>query len=101
MSRFCMAVLLALACAASAHDIPNDVTVQVFFKPEPQRLRLIVRAPLKAMRDIVFPERGPGYLDLTRVDPLLPDAATLWISDSLEIHENDAVLPKPAVVETR
>jgi hypothetical protein len=101
MSRYSLAIFLAFACAASGHDIPNDVTVQVFFKPEAQRLRLLVRVPLKAMRDIVFPERGPGYLDLTKVDPLLPDAATLWISDSLEIHENDAILPKPAVMETR
>ena len=55
--------------------------MQAFLKPEGQRLRLLVRVPLKAMRDVEFPQKGPGYLDLARTAPLLPDAATLWISD--------------------
>src|SRR5882724_9321510 len=68
-------LLLALAFRAVAHDIPNDVTAQVFVKPHNDRLNVMVRVPLKAIRDINFPERGPGYLDLDRTDPLLSDAA--------------------------
>jgi len=45
----------------------------------------LVRVPLKAIRDINFLDRGPSYLDLTRVDALLPVAARLWISDFIEI----------------
>jgi hypothetical protein len=86
---------------AWAHDIPNDVTVQAFVKPAGQRLDLLVRVPLKAMRDVDFPERGPGYLDLNRVDAYLRDAATLWISDAIELYEGDSRLPKPLVVQTR
>jgi len=86
---------------AAAHDIPNDVVVQAFAKPQSDRLHLLVRVPLKAMRDIEFPERGPGYLDLARADALLPDAATLWISDFIELYENDTRLPKPQVIATR
>ena len=48
----CMRLLLMVLVAsfasplgAWAHDIPNDVTVQAFLKPEGQRLRLLVRAP--------------------------------------------------------
>ncbi len=74
-----MMIVLAAALAAGAHDIPNDVTVQAFLKPEGQRLRLLVRAPMKAMRDVEFPQKGPGYLDLARTGPFLADAATLWI----------------------
>ena len=49
--------LLALGGAApAAHDIPNDVTVQTFLKPEGQRLRLLVRVPLGAMRDMDYPK---------------------------------------------
>jgi len=59
---------------ARAHEIPNDVTVQAFFRPSGNRAHLLVRVPLKAMRDIVFPEKGTGYLDLERTDPMLPDA---------------------------
>jgi len=84
-----------------AHDIPNDVTVQAFVKPEGAHLRLLVRVPLRAMRDISFPERSSGYLDLKRASELLPSAATLWISDFIEIYEGDAPLPKPQVIATR
>src|SRR5579863_5447119 len=91
---------LAAALAAGAHDIPNDVTVQAFLKPEGQRLRLLVRAPMKAMRDVEFPQKGPGYLDLARTGPFLADAATLWISDAIAVYEGDLRLPRPRVVAT-
>jgi hypothetical protein len=93
--------LLTLPYCAVAHDIPNDVTIQAFLKPEGERLHLLVRVPLKAMRDVVFPERGPGYLDLARVEPLLPDNSTLWISDFVELYEGDTRLGKPQVLSTR
>jgi hypothetical protein len=93
--------MVAVLCA-SAHDIPNDVTVQLFLKPEGRTLHVLVRAPLSAVRDVVFPERGPGYLDLERTAPLLPDAAILWISDYLEFYEGDERLPqKPRVAAAR
>jgi HupE/UreJ protein len=86
---------------ARAHEIPNDVTVQAFFRPSGNRAHLLVRVPLKAMRDIVFPEKGTGYLDLERTAPMLPDASTLWISDFIELYEGETRLPKPKVVATR
>ena len=95
------AVWLAMTGSAPAHDIPNDVAVQAFFKPEGNTARLLVRLPLKAIRDVVFPERGPGYLDLDRAMSLLPDAATLWISDSIAIEEGEARLGKPKVIATQ
>jgi hypothetical protein len=94
-------LILLLPSAASAHDIPADVTVQAFLKPEGQLLHLIVRVPLKAMLDIDFPKRGPGYLDLARVDASLHHAATLWISDRIEVYEDDTGLPAPTVVQAR
>lgn len=99
VSRYVFAALLA--SLAFAHDIPNDVTVQTFVKPSGQRLQLLVRVPMSAMRDVVFPTTGPGYLDLDRASALLPDAATLWISDAVDLYENDDLLAKPRVVETR
>ena len=99
--RLTVMFLLALPYAALAHDIPNDLTIQAFLKPEGERLHLLVRVPLKGLRDVVFPERGPGYLDLARVGPLLPDASTLWISDFIELYEGDTRLGKPRVLETR
>jgi HupE / UreJ protein len=96
-----LALIFAMPFGASAHDIPNDVTVQVFVKPEGERLRLLVRAPLRACRDVDFPKRGPGYLDLERADDSLREAATLWLSNAIQIYEGDRRLPNPIVVETR
>ncbi|HEV2991248.1 MAG TPA: hypothetical protein VG759_22605, partial [Candidatus Angelobacter sp.] len=73
------AMLHLLSGISMAHDIPSDVTVHTFIKPEGQRLRLLVRVPLAAMRDVYFPTRGPGYLNLARVDNALRDAAAVWI----------------------
>ena len=105
MPRILVAILAALylffPCGAVPHDIPNDVVVQAFVKPQGDRFHLLVRVPLKAMRDINFPERGPGYLDLARVNEVLPGAATLWIADFIEVYENDTRLAKPQIVATR
>jgi hypothetical protein len=93
--------LVWLHTPAVAHDIPNDVAIQSFLKPSGKQLFLLVRAPLKAMRDVEFPRRGPGYLDLARVDSSLRHAATVWIADSVEILEGAARLPKPRIVDAR
>jgi hypothetical protein len=98
---FLALLFLAWAFPLAAHDIPSDATVQMFLKPEGNRLNILVRVPLKTMRDVDFPERGQGYLDFDHVDPALREAATLWISDFMDVYEGDAQLPKPRVVETR
>ncbi len=95
-----LAAILAVP-AASAHDIPNDVTVQAFVKPSGGRLELLVRAPLKAMRDIVFPQRGPGFLDIANADTSLRDAARIWLADAIDIYEGDNPLPKPRIAAVR
>src|SRR6266849_6744008 len=95
------ALILVLALPAVAHDIPADVRVNAFVKPEGQRLRLLVRVPLKAMRDVDFPRRGAGFLDLARADASLHNAATLWISDNIELYEGDVRLAHPRLVDAR
>jgi hypothetical protein len=99
--RLCPVFLLTFATSAFAHDIPNDVTVQTFLKPDGHTLHLLVRCPLKAMRDVNFPERGPGYLDIAQTEALMPDATTLWISDFIKLYEVGTQLPKPKVIATR
>lgn len=94
-------VVVALPSAPAAHEIPADVTVQVFVKPEGQRLRLLLRAPLASLRDVDFPMRGPGYLDLARADASLHNAAVLWIADPLRLYEGDTRLPDPRIVAVR
>ena len=85
-----------------AHDIPNDVTAQLFVKPEGRHLNVLVRVPLKSIRDVVFPQRGNGFLDLDRAATMLPDISTLWLSDFIALYEDDKPLPKkPRVIATR
>ena len=78
-------VLLAAGylASASAHDIPNDVTVQELLKPEGHRLMLLVRVPMAAMRNTV------------------PEAAPLELAAAVELYEEDSLLPKPRVVATQ
>ena len=96
-----VALVLAAVPYAAAHDIPDEVRVNAFIKPEGKHLNLLVRVPLKAMRDIDVPRRSSGFLDFTRVDSSLRDAATLWLSDEIELYENGARLGKPRVVDAR
>lgn len=95
------ALVLALPRSLPAHEIPTSVTVQTFVKPEGQRLRLLVRVPLAAMRDLDVPTREQGYLDLTRADAVLRNAAILWIADYVKLYEGDTLLPGPAITAAR
>jgi hypothetical protein len=93
--------MFTLPWGAAAHDIPNDVTVQMFLHPSGDKLDLLVRVPVKSMRDIDFPKLGPGYLDLSRADQFLQDAATVWLVRAVEVYENDTRLPAPQLLAVR
>jgi hypothetical protein len=81
---------VSLAVTLSAHDIPDDVIVHAFLKPEGTRARLLVRVPLGSIRDVDVPTRGRGYLDLSRADQALRDAATVWIARNVRLYEDVA-----------
>ena len=93
--------LLLGPSGTAAHEIPARVTVLALVRPEGQTLRLLVRAPLEAMRDIEFPVRAGKYLDLARSGPALDDAARLWIADALELSENGRPLGSARIIATR
>ena len=93
--------MLSLAVPVAAHDIPVDATVQAFVKPSGNRLHLLVRVPLETMRDVDVPVGANGFLDLEKLGPMMPDAATLWISNFIRIYEDDQPLPQPQVIATQ
>jgi hypothetical protein len=70
-------------------------------KAEGDRLRVLVRAPLGAMRDIQFPQRGEGFLDIGRAESMLHDAVTQWILPNLELFEEGRPVPAPTIVAAR
>ena len=99
-------VLIILAGATligelKAHDIPTRVLVNTHLKPDGDELNFLVRVPLEAMRDVVIPTRGPGYLDLQNIDDALRDAATTWILNEVEIFEGDRELRGGRIVAAR
>lgn len=95
------ALVLALPSSPAAHEVPANVAVQAYVKPEQDRLRVLVRIPLVSVRDIDFPLRGPGYLDLAQAPPLLLEAAKLWIADYMVFFEDGTRLPEEDVVAAR
>jgi hypothetical protein len=96
-----LALLLAFAPSSRAHDVPDEVRVLAFVKPEGQALKLLMRVPLKAMRDVDVPQRRGGFLDFSRVDTALRDAAMLWLGDEIELYEDDARLARPRLLAAR
>jgi hypothetical protein len=93
-----LAGCLALTLGGVAHEIPNDVKINAFVKPEVNRLELLVRLPLASAIDVEFPTRGGGYLDVSRADDALLSAAKLYVSDNLAVFENDVALPPPRIL---
>lgn len=95
--------LMALVAppTAPAHEVPADVTILTFVKAQEQTLRILVRVPLVSMRDVEFPVRGPGYVDLEATAPLLEDQATIWIAGYLDLYEEGEPLPMAQVVAAR
>jgi hypothetical protein len=95
------AALLLVAASASAHDIPASVVVQAYVRPQGDHLSVIVRAPLAAMRDVVFPLQGDGLLDLAQAGTPVRNAALTWIARDLEFYEGDTRLDAPRLVAAR
>jgi len=108
MSRHPLTIVCALAAAClvtvrlTAHDLPTDVLVQAFVKPEGQQLHVVVRVPLAAMGDVDYPTRGPsGLLDLTRTDRALQDAAAMWLQPGFTVYENGLPIGRARVSSVR
>jgi HupE / UreJ protein len=91
----------AIAPSALGHEIPADVKINAFVKPQGDRLELLIRVPLAAMREVDFPTRGPGYLVISRADEALRNATKLHLIDNITIYENDVLLPAPSIVYAR
>ncbi|HET7698948.1 MAG TPA: HupE/UreJ family protein [Vicinamibacterales bacterium] len=96
-----VALLLCVPGAARAHDIPASVVVQAFVRPQQHTLRVLVRVPLAAMRDVEFPLTPDGLLDIARGDQVLRDAAMLWIARDLEVYEENTRLDVPRIAAVR
>lgn len=94
-------ILLMPTWSGEAHEIPSDVTVQAFVKPEDGKLRMLLRVPLTAMRDYDFPSREPGYLNIREADELVRESAEVWIGDYVSMLEDGTSLGRPVLAAVR
>jgi hypothetical protein len=53
------------------------------------------------MRDIQFPQRGLGLIDIPAADSTLRDAAQIWIANDIDLYENDTRLAEKRVTAVR
>ena len=81
---------------ARPHEIPADVIVRAFVKAEAGALHLVVRVPLTSMRDVDFPVRGPGYVEIGEATELLADQAKVWIADYVTLSRRRCGWPRPS-----
>jgi hypothetical protein len=95
------ALAAVVAFGAAAHDVPADIRINAFVKPAGNRLELLVRVPLAAMQDSEFPLRGQGFIDVSRADEALRNAAKLYLIDNITITEDDVALTEPRIVAAR
>lgn len=101
-----LAALLLLATLGAprtldSHEVPERVAIRLWALPSDSTLTLLVRVPLEAMRDLDFPERADGSLDLVAVRALLIDAAQLWIASGLAPHADGEPLDQPRIIAAR
>ncbi len=85
-------VLAALFRPAAAHDIPEQLVLHGFVKPEGDRLHFLVRLPLVMLLSLNLPKRGPGFLDLAQIDDAPLQAAAAAAAKEIELYENGTLL---------
>jgi hypothetical protein len=94
---FITLLLVLIPVPSAAHEIPSDIRVQMFVKPEGQLLRVLIRVPLKSITETQWPEHKPGELDVSHADPKLRDAALTKIANQLAVFEGGRRLVEPRV----
>ena len=103
MPRRCvLALLLALALQGVlvAHDIPDEILVQSYVRPQQDRLQVLLRVPLLAIADANLPKDGIGYLAMPYIDAALGEAAN-QISNGIVFLEGDERLTQYEMASAR
>jgi len=92
-------VLMAQAVVV-AHDIPDEIAVQSYVKPEQGQLQVLLRVPLLAVSEANLPKDGTGYLALAYVETALREAAN-QISNGIVFLEGDERLTQYEMANAR
>src|SRR5688572_9898318 len=95
-----MLVALALHGVALAHDIPDEIAVQSYVRPQQNQLQVLLRIPLLAIADANLPKDGTGYLAMPYLEPALREAAN-QISNGIVFLEGDERLTRYDLTNAR
>src|ERR671912_942252 len=93
-------IALTLQAALGAHDIPDEIVLQSYVKPQQNRLQVLLRIPLIAIADANLPKDGVGYLAMPYLDPALREAAN-QISNGIVFLERDERLTRYELANAR
>ena len=93
--------ILGTARALQAHEVPQRVAVRAFVQRDGRALRMLVRVPLEAIRDVDFPLHDDGSLDLVGARALLTEAAETWIVTAIRITADGRTVAAPRISGTR
>ncbi|MBM3752289.1 MAG: HupE/UreJ family protein [Acidimicrobiia bacterium] len=101
-----VSIVAAVAIVASlppvsAHEIPVDVTVRAYVKPDGDTLRMIVRVPLESFRDVIIPTRNEVYLDFEKSAGAVHAGALLWIAQGTRFLEDGGDLGSARIAALR
>jgi HupE/UreJ protein len=90
LARALAAALLFFGVQAilRAHDVPEEVDIQAYIKPQGTNLQVVLRVPLLAVSDTNLPKDGTGYLAMPYLGSALGEAAN-QISTGIVFLEND------------
>src|SRR6516225_1439151 len=102
MKRFGLILALAFPMLAFAHDVPDEVRIRAFLKPEGGQMRILVRIPANALIDILFPTLPDSpWLDLNRAGGFAEEGARTWVAPLVGLYEDDKRLLEPNVIAVR
>jgi hypothetical protein len=101
-SRVLVAAFVAffLYAPLGAHDIPDEIVVQSYLKPEQTTLQVLLRVPLLAIAEASLPKDGTGYLAMVYLDPALREAAN-QLANGIVLLEGDERLTRYELMNAR
>jgi hypothetical protein len=104
----CFATATAIAtlflCAplpSVAHDLPGKVSLLVYVKPQDNQLLVLTRVPMEALTEVQFPVQGPGYLDFSKADAALQDAAHIYIAQGMHFFADGEPVGEGQLLKAR
>lgn len=99
-SAAALVLVLMAQGVVEAHDIPDEIAVQSYVKPEQGQLQVLLRVPLLAVAEANLPKDGTGYLALPYVEAALGEAAN-QISNGIVFLEGDERLTRYEMANAR